>query len=119
MSLKTEKLVPKAFEARAPEQTEDHAVNAYAASKSRDDLRLGPGLGVPATDIFINCPNTGVPVGTGLATRSVVFSSLPPVAVPLCCPACGQIHKWKPQDAWIGHPLQPSDRPARLACAAT
>jgi hypothetical protein len=119
MSLKTEKQVPKAFEPRAPEPAQDRAANAYVASKTRDDLRLEPSPGVPATDIFINCPNTGVPVGTGLATRSVVFSSLPPVAVPLCCPACGQVHKWKPQDAWIGLPLQPSDRPARLACVAT
>jgi len=119
MSLKTEKRLLKAFEPRASEPTEDRGANAYVAPKSRDDLRLEPSPGVPATDIFINCPNTGLPVGTGLATRSVVFSSLPPVAVPLCCSACGQIHKWKPQDAWIGLPLQSPDRPARLSCVAT
>ena len=54
------------------------------------------------SNIFINCPTTGIPVPTGLTTNSVVFHSLPPVAVPLCCAACGKMHKWKPQDAWIG-----------------
>jgi endogenous inhibitor of DNA gyrase (YacG/DUF329 family) len=52
--------------------------------------------------IFINCPNSGKPVSTGLKTESVVFESLPAVAVPLQCPECGKIHRWKPVDAWIG-----------------
>lgn len=53
-------------------------------------------------DIFIHCPSTGLPVSTGLKTEWVVLRSLPSVAVPLRCPACGQMHKWKPGDAWIG-----------------
>jgi endogenous inhibitor of DNA gyrase (YacG/DUF329 family) len=52
--------------------------------------------------IFINCPNSGKPVSTGLKTESVVFESLPAVAVPLQCPECGRMHRWKPVDAWIG-----------------
>ena len=53
-------------------------------------------------DIFIQCPSTGAPVSTGLKTEWVVLRSLPCVAVPLRCPACGQLHRWKPADAWIG-----------------
>ncbi|HEY6258354.1 MAG TPA: hypothetical protein VIY51_21430 [Xanthobacteraceae bacterium] len=53
-------------------------------------------------DIFVQCPRTGAPVPTGLKTEWVLLKSLPCVAVPLRCPACGQMHKWKPDDAWIG-----------------
>jgi hypothetical protein len=52
-------------------------------------------------EILILCPRTSTPVTTGLRVDWVVFGSLPPVAVPLRCPACGQTHRWKPQDAWI------------------
>jgi hypothetical protein len=41
--------------------------------------------------IFVACPKTGQPVFTRLTTDSVVFKSLPPVGVPLHCPACGKI----------------------------
>jgi hypothetical protein len=53
-------------------------------------------------DIFVQCPQTGAPVSTGLKTEWVLLKSLPCVAVPLRCPACGQMHKWKPDDAWVG-----------------
>jgi endogenous inhibitor of DNA gyrase (YacG/DUF329 family) len=53
-------------------------------------------------DILVTCPRTGTPVSTGLKTEWVLLHSLPRVAVPLQCPACGQMHKWHPQDAWIG-----------------
>jgi hypothetical protein len=52
--------------------------------------------------IFTKCPTTGLPVSTGLKADSVIFESLPPVAIPLCCPACGKTHRWKPAEAWIG-----------------
>ena len=58
-------------------------------------------------DILVRCLRTGAPVPTGLKTEWVLLKSLPSVAVPLRCPACGQMHKWKPADAWIG-----SARPA-------
>jgi len=60
-------------------------------------------------DIFVQCPRTGAPVSTGLKTEWVLLKSLPCVAVPLRCPACGQMHKWKPDDAWIGSARQSSD----------
>ena len=53
-------------------------------------------------DIFVQCPRTGAPVPTGLKTEWVLLKSLPCVAVPMRCPSCGQMHKWKPDDAWIG-----------------
>jgi len=61
-------------------------------------------------DILVRCPRTGASVPTGLKTEWVLLKSLPCVAVPLRCPACGQMHKWKPADAWIG-----SARPATEA----
>jgi hypothetical protein len=66
--------------------------------------------GSPAlADILVQCPRTGAPVSTGLKTEWVLLKSLPCVAVPLRCPACGQMHKWKPDDAWIGSARQSSD----------
>jgi hypothetical protein len=55
----------------------------------------------PLGSIFIKCPRTLARVATGLSTQCVVFGSLPSVEIPLRCPACNQIHKWKPEDAWI------------------
>jgi hypothetical protein len=60
-------------------------------------------------DILVQCPRTGAPVSTGLKTEWVLLKSLPSVAVPLHCSACGQIHKWKPEDAWIGSARQSGD----------
>ena len=57
--------------------------------------------GSAATHILIKCPRNRRPVSTGLTTDMVIFDSLPPVTVPLRCPACGQIHWWKPEDAWV------------------
>jgi hypothetical protein len=52
------------------------------------------------SDILIRCPQTGRPVPTGLTTDVIILESLPPVALPLRCPACGQLHRWKPENAW-------------------
>jgi hypothetical protein len=116
MSFETEKLVPKPYERRAAERAATGLGDSPA--RTREEPGGESNAAPPAADIFINCPNTGNPVATGLATRSVVFNSLPPVAIPLRCSACGQIHRWKPQDAWIGQ-LPSPDRPARLVCAAS
>jgi hypothetical protein len=88
---------------RTTERREPDAAGADTACKATEYLRVVRHTGPPASNIFINCPTTGIPVPTGLTTNAVVFHSLPAVAVPLCCPACGKMHKWKPQDAWIGH----------------
>jgi hypothetical protein len=54
-----------------------------------------------AGEILILCPQTSAPITTGLKIDWVVFKSLPPVAVPMRCPACGLVHRWKPRDAWV------------------
>jgi hypothetical protein len=95
---------------RTTERAENDATRADdAASESPEYLRAVHHTGPPMSNIFINCPTTGIPVPTGLTTNSIVFHSLPPVAVPLCCAACGKMHKWKPQDAWIGRGGPPVD----------
>ena len=91
------------------EQAEHGIARADIASEAADYPRGERDAGSRLANIFINCPTTGIPVTTGLNTRWVVFHSLPSVAVPLRCPACGQMHRWKPQDAWIGRPAQSSD----------
>jgi hypothetical protein len=65
-------------------------------------------LELALADILVQCPRTGAPVPTGLKTEWVFLKSLPRVAVPLRCPACGQVHKWKPDDAWIGSARPPT-----------
>src|SRR5215470_930742 len=57
-------------------------------------------------DIVVQCPRTGTPVPTGLKSEWVFLRSLPRVAIPLRCPACGQTHKWQPHEAWIVPSLQ-------------
>jgi hypothetical protein len=59
------------------------------------------------SDILVRCPQTGTSVPTGLKAEWVMLNSLPPVAVPFLCTACGQIHTWKRSDAWIGDAPQP------------
>jgi hypothetical protein len=64
-------------------------------------------------DILVKCPRTHKSVPTGLKAEWVVLDSLPPVAIPLVCAACGQVHTWKREDAWIGHaPYLHEDRAA-------
>jgi hypothetical protein len=59
-------------------------------------------------DIMIRCPVLGTTVSTGLSTEAVVFTSLPAnISVPVRCPACKKMHKWKPQDAWVQGELKP------------
>ena len=53
-------------------------------------------------DIFVQCPRTGTPISTGLKAEWVLLKSLPRVPLPVRCPACGQVHKWDPADAWTG-----------------
>ena len=67
------------------------------------------------SDIMVNCPQTGKPVPTGLKAEWVLLGSLPPIAIPFPCTACGHIHKWKREQAWIGHADQPPARAQPLA----
>jgi hypothetical protein len=60
-----------------------------------------------SAEIFICCPKTQRAVSTGLKTAWVIFRSLPAVAIPLSCPACGHTHRWKPSEAWVA-PVLPT-----------
>jgi hypothetical protein len=88
MSLKSEHVQPKATQLLRFMDGAEHFEGAQNAE---------PAVG----EILILCPRTSALIPTGLRIDWVVFKSLPPVAVPLRCPACRQIHKWKPRDAWI------------------
>jgi hypothetical protein len=58
---------------------------------------------------MIRCPIIGMAVPTGLSTETVVFDTIDPkLEMPLRCPACLKIHKWKPKDAWIDNPNAPA-----------
>ena len=74
-------------------------------------------------DIFVQCPRTGTHVATGLKSEWVLLASLPRIAMPLRCPACGQMHKWSPEEAWIGprlqaNPIRINNSPATCFVAA-
>jgi hypothetical protein len=52
--------------------------------------------------IMIRCPSVGGAVPTGLTTEMVLFETIDAdLEIPLRCPACLKIHKWRPKDAWI------------------
>ena len=76
-----------------------------APATERRTFVLSP-RGSQVADIFVQCPRTGTPISTGLRTEWVLLNSLPRVPIPVRCPACGQMHKWDPQHAWIGPVLQ-------------
>jgi hypothetical protein len=88
MTLKSEQVQPKAVQSRRFMDRAEHLEGARNTEPA-------------AGEILILCPRTSTPVTTGVRIDLVVFKSLPPVAVPLRCHACGQVHRWKPQDAWI------------------
>lgn len=49
--------------------------------------------------IMIRCPATGRAVSTGIEVVST--DQLPVVTARLVCPACGSIHEWTKQAAWL------------------
>jgi len=57
--------------------------------------------------IMIRCPVRNKDVATGLDTDTIVFETLPSVTIPMRCPACRQIHEWKPLDAWVADENEP------------
>jgi len=67
------------------------------------------------SDIMVTCPQTGKPVPTGLKAEWVRLGSLPPVAIPFLCTACGHTHKWQRDQAWIGNAAPPPAKARPLA----
>jgi hypothetical protein len=75
-----------------------------------------PKNGGAMPDIMIRCPVSAVTVSTGLSTGTVQFDSLPDRAIPLDCPACHTVHRWRPRDAWVeGAPAKPVVRSEQVS----
>ena len=49
--------------------------------------------------IMINCPSKGCAVSTGIEVSDV--DQLPPVTATMVCSACGEIHEWTKNEAWL------------------
>jgi hypothetical protein len=94
------------------ETTQTKSEGAAAATR---DGGVSQGDRLALNEIFIRCPRLGIPVSTGLTTRWVRFDSLPEVSIPLRCPACRNVHKWTPKDAWVDSHLRPGHSDCLLA----
>jgi hypothetical protein len=49
--------------------------------------------------LMINCPSTGRAVSTGIEMSGV--DQLPNVIAQTECSACGRVHEWTKDDAWL------------------
>ena len=49
--------------------------------------------------LMINCPSTGRAVSTGIETSGV--DQLPTVIATIECSACGRVHEWSKDHAWL------------------
>lgn len=49
--------------------------------------------------VMIRCPATGHDVSTGIEMPDV--EKLPSVKAKMLCPACGRVHGWTKDDAWL------------------
>jgi hypothetical protein len=51
--------------------------------------------------LMIHCPWTGREVSTGIETNDV--DRLPTVRATTVCSACGRVHEWTKDDAWLAN----------------
>jgi hypothetical protein len=79
-----------------PASYKDHAVQA--CGKVHKPPRMDEHH---MSEIMIHCSTLGTAVPTGLTADKVIFETLPPVPIPVECPACRKVHKWKPAEAWV------------------
>ena len=49
--------------------------------------------------IMIRCPGKGSPVPTGIEVSDV--DQLPAVTATMVCSACGGVHRWTKNEAWL------------------
>ncbi len=49
--------------------------------------------------IMIKCPSTGRAVSTGIETSNL--DKLPSVIATMKCSACGRVHEWTKDQAWL------------------
>lgn len=63
-----------------------------------------PPIVLTMPDIVIRCPMFEKVVPTGLTTEQIKLDSLSDLVIPLRCPACQKLHKWRRKDAWVVEP---------------
>ncbi len=49
--------------------------------------------------VMITCPSTGRAVSTGIEMQAV--DQLPIVIATMMCSACGSVHEWTKNEAWL------------------
>jgi hypothetical protein len=49
--------------------------------------------------LMIQCPSTGRAISTGIEMTAI--DQLPIVVAKAACPACGHVHEWTRNDAWL------------------
>jgi hypothetical protein len=59
--------------------------------------------------VMIKCPDTGVPVSTGIEIEQDTFAKLPNLSSGMSCPACGNHHFWHKTDAWLSNAAAPHE----------
>jgi hypothetical protein len=57
--------------------------------------------GTPMPRIFVTCPETEMPVYTGVAMDESLFKSSDLRDKRVMCPHCGKVHVWKKEDAYL------------------
>jgi len=51
--------------------------------------------------VMITCPDTGRPIYTGMSFDKITFVNSQLTDKSVLCPACGQVHIWDKQDAYL------------------
>ena len=54
--------------------------------------------------IMTTCPATNAPVSTSQHVAPHAFAQTPFPNAAFRCPACGQVHRWLKEDAWVVDP---------------
>jgi hypothetical protein len=62
---------------------------------------LGKREGVMSSMVMIKCPGTHQDVATGILIDQLSFKNLEKQRGELNCPACGQVHHWSLDEAWL------------------
>jgi hypothetical protein len=58
-------------------------------------------VGALVSALMIKCPQTGLPVYTGIETDQISLNNAPDVPMQARCPACGGEHVWWKREAWL------------------
>ncbi len=73
----------------------------YPLSHELGSSRLDDAKGKPMARIFVTCPETDMPVYTGLAMDKSSFESSTFRDKRVTCPHCGKVHVWQKEEAYL------------------